>query len=282
MSNSSNAPERDGKGAPTDADDSGDEDVFHDAHFPPEEEAQLLKEAHEIKSEANQLFLAKSYDQAISCYDRALASCPNYLDYDVAIIHSNIAACHLKLEDWKAAVDSATISIERLNKIIPPTPQDKGDESKGKQVPESDKKHTDEVVELSGDDEEAELKELQRLQEQDEQRSKVMRLRAKVLMRRAKAKTQIGGWGSLQGAAEDYQVLAAMDSLPADDKRVVQRALRELPDRINKAREKEMGDMMGKLKDLGNGILSPFGLSTDNFKFVQDPKTGGYNMNFQS
>ena len=39
MSNSPNAPERNGKGAPTDADDSGDEDVFHDAHFPAEEEA---------------------------------------------------------------------------------------------------------------------------------------------------------------------------------------------------------------------------------------------------
>lgn len=39
MNNSSNAPERDGKGAPNDADDSGDEDVFHDAHFPAEEEA---------------------------------------------------------------------------------------------------------------------------------------------------------------------------------------------------------------------------------------------------
>jgi tetratricopeptide (TPR) repeat protein len=274
-------PECDGKCAPIDADDSGDEEVFHDAHFPAEEEAQLLKESHEIKSEANQLFIAKSYDQAISCYDRALASCPSYLDYDVAIIHSNIAACHLKLEDWKAAVDSATVSIERLSKIIPPTPQDKGDESNWKQIPES-KEHTDAVVELSGDDEEAELKELQRLQEQDEQRSKVMRLRGKVLMRRAKAKTEIGGWGSLQGAAEDYQALAGIETLPADDKRVVQRALRELPERIKQAREKEMGDMMGKLKELGNGILSPFGLSTDNFKFVQDPKTGGYNMNFQS
>ncbi|OQE22778.1 hypothetical protein PENFLA_c012G00009 [Penicillium flavigenum] len=281
MSNSSNVPERDGKCAPIDANDSGDEEVFHDAHFPAEEEAQLLKESHEIKSEANQLFIAKSYDQAISCYDRALASCPSYLDYDIAIIHSNIAACHLKLEDWKAAVDSATVSIERLSKIIPPTPQEKGDESKGKQIQES-KEHTDAVVELSGDDEEAELKELQRLQEQDEQRSKVMRLRGKVLMRRAKAKTEIGGWGSLQGAAEDYQALAGTENLPADDKRVVQRALRELPERIKQAREKEMGDMMGKLKELGNGILSPFGLSTDNFKFVQDPKTGGYNMNFQS
>jgi hypothetical protein len=32
------------------------------------------------------------------------------------------------------------------------------------------------------------------------------------------AKTEIGGWGSLQGAAEDYQALAGIENLPADDK----------------------------------------------------------------
>ena len=196
------------------------------------------------------MFLAASYDQAISCYDRALASCPNYLDYDVAVIHSNIAACHLKLEAWKSAVDSATVSIDRLEKIVPSTSQDKGDEAKGNEATKSDGKDTDDVVEISGDDEAAELEELQRLKEQDELRGKVLRLRAKVLMRRAKAKSQIGGWGSLQGAAEDYQALVAIENISADDKRVAQRELRELPERINQAREKEMGEMMGKLKDV--------------------------------
>lgn len=38
--------------------------------------------------------------------------------------------------------------------------------------------------------------------------------------------------------------------------------------------------MWGKLKGLGDGILKPFGLSTDNFKMVKDEATGGYSVNF--
>lgn len=39
--------------------------------------------------------------------------------------------------------------------------------------------------------------------------------------------------------------------------------------------------MLGKLKDLGNSLLGKFGLSTDMFKFDEQPG-GGYNMRFQS
>lgn len=260
--------------------DSESEDVFHDARFPAEEEARLLRESHEIKTEANKLFTAGCYDQAISCYDRALASCPNYLDYEVAVLRSNMAACYLKLEDWKAAVDSATTCLDRLENIIPLSQQNQ-DEDLPKQNSQLSKQ-TDAVIEISGENEEAEKEELKRLEKMDEKKNDVMRIRAKALMRRARAKSQLGGWGNLQAAEEDYKVLTGMENLPIDDKRVVQRALRELPARINHAREKETAEMMSKLKDLGNGILKPFGLSTDNFKFVQDPKTGGYSMSFQS
>ena len=205
----------------------------------------LVEESQTIKTEANKLFASKCYDQAVSYYDRALASCPNYLDYEVAVLKSNVAACYLKLEDWKAAVDSATTSIDRLDHITPPPQISTSTDSKGKAKDNGNA--DDAVIELGGDDEEEELN---RLQKSDERIRDVLRIRAKALMRRARAKTQLGGWGNLQGAEEDYKTLDAMENLPPEDVNIVKKALRELPGQINKAREKEMGEMMGKLKEV--------------------------------
>lgn len=178
------------------------------------------------------------------------------------MIRSNIAACHLKLEDWKAAVDAATACVDCLERVIPSSVQKDADAPQTKGEGDS-KNHTDGVVEISGDDEEAEQEELKRIQKYDERRNDVARIRAKALMRRAKAKSQQGGWANLQGAEEDYKELASMITLPPDDKRIVQKALRELPAKINQAKDKEMADMMGKLKDVSSTAIFLFRAISD-------------------
>ena len=45
--------------------------------------------------------------------------------------------------------------------------------------------------------------------------------------------------------------------------------------------EKMKQEMLGKLKDLGNGLLGKFGMSLDNFKADKDPATGSYSIKFQ-
>jgi tetratricopeptide (TPR) repeat protein len=252
--------------------------------FPPAEEATLLSTSNETKTSANALFGTGSYENALQTYDRALALCPNYLDYEIAVLHSNISACNLKLADWKAAAEAAGKGIEcseRLEPLpvvrAPERRKEGGDEGK---VGEGKVEDEGQVVE---EVDEAFAARLENLSRSGRSLAEVRKLQVKMLMRRAKAKTELGGWSNLQAADEDYRVLLAPVMLPAlspTDKRSVETNARALVPRLNQAKEQEMAEMMGKLKGLGNTFLKPFGLSTENFKFEQDAKTGGYSMNF--
>ncbi|KAI0036681.1 hypothetical protein K488DRAFT_40620, partial [Vararia minispora EC-137] len=101
----------------------------------------------------------------------------------------------------------------------------------------------------------------------------------KAILRRAQCNEKIGSWAALASAQDDYNKL--MELLPSASKetRDVERALRQLKPRLEAAQKREVDEMMGKLKGLGNTILGKFGLSTDNFKFEPNDQ-GGYSMNF--
>ncbi|KAF4816221.1 Tetratricopeptide repeat protein 1 [Colletotrichum siamense] len=247
--------------------------------FSPEEEASLLAEANANKAEANALFASSKYEAAINKYDEAVAVCPNYLDYDLAVLRSNISACHLKLEQWKDAISSATAALDGLDRIE----REAALEQERREKERAEEEDVEEEIVSSGASKAApapvgsdDPEEAARKKRQDD----VLRIRAKALMRRARARSEEGGWQNLAGAEEDYKALSKMTNLAPADRKIVQTQLRVLPPRTKAAQEKETAEMWGKLKDLGNGILKPFGLSTDNFQMVKDEATGGYSMNF--
>ena len=258
--------------------------------FPPAEEASLLSSSNETKTAANTLFGNGSYENALQTYDRALSLCPNYLDYELAVLHSNISACNLKLADWKAAAEAAGKGIENSERLEPlpvvrAAEKEKvggagGGKKDGTAAGPGSKVEDDGQVE---EVDEALTERLENLSRSGRSLAEVRKLQVKMLMRRAKAKSELGGWANLQAADEDYRVLLAPVMLPTlspTDKRSVETNARALGPRLNQAKEQEMAEMMGKLKGLGNTFLKPFGLSTENFKFEQDAKTGGYSMNF--
>ncbi|KAK7130939.1 hypothetical protein R3I94_016170 [Phoxinus phoxinus] len=79
----------------------------------------------------------------------------------------------------------------------------------------------------------------------------------------------------LDEALEDYKAVLEKDpGIPA-----AREACMRLPRQIEERNEKMKEEMMSKLKDLGNMILRPFGLSTSNFQVNQDT-TGSYSVNF--
>ncbi|KAF8365571.1 lonp-1 [Pristionchus pacificus] len=93
----------------------------------------------------------------------------------------------------------------------------------------------------------------------------------KALERRAHAYTRMEN--KEDDALNDYKALLVKCPGRAD---VAQR-IRELERQIKERNEKLKDEMMGKLKQLGNMCLKPFGLSTDSFQMVPNGE-GGYSI----
>uniref|UniRef100_A0A182MQI9 Tetratricopeptide repeat protein 1 n=1 Tax=Anopheles culicifacies TaxID=139723 RepID=A0A182MQI9_9DIPT len=95
----------------------------------------------------------------------------------------------------------------------------------------------------------------------------------KALLRRANLYEETD---KLDESLEDYRKVLELD--PGNSE--ARAAQTRLPPKISERNERLKEEMMGKLKDLGNMILRPFGLSTQNFEMIQDPQTGSYSINF--
>ncbi|XP_039341578.1 tetratricopeptide repeat protein 1 isoform X2 [Mauremys reevesii] len=80
----------------------------------------------------------------------------------------------------------------------------------------------------------------------------------------------------LDEALEDYKTVLEKDPSVHHAREACMR----LPRQIEERNERLKTEMLGKLKDLGNLVLRPFGLSTENFQVKQDSSTGSYSINF--
>lgn len=96
----------------------------------------------------------------------------------------------------------------------------------------------------------------------------------KALMRRAQAYERLD---KLEDALSDYKEVLVIDPTNRVARGKVPGLEKECAVRMEKLKE----ETLGKLKDLGNSVLSNFGLSLDNFKMQQDPNTGSYSFSFQ-
>mgnify|MGYP005988088939 CR=1 FL=1 len=193
----------------------------------------------------------------------------------------------MQLEDWKDAIKAATESLESLITLEkPPETEKTGEKDSAVDDATTQTETTENVDAKESSDEKSVEKSTEDViatpaQHLSEERQKdVLRIRTKALLRRARGRAEAGGWQNLAGAEEDYKTLSKMPGLTPADIRTVKTQLRLLPPKVKAAQEKETAEMWGKLKQLGDGILKPFGLSTNNFQMVKDENSGGYSMNF--
>lgn len=160
-----------------------------------------MDESNNQKAVANVLFAKSEFKDAIEAYDKALSTCPNYLDYEVAVLKSNIAACHLKLKDWKDAISMATAALDALDKAQGKDAdgmKSKKDKNEQRREDEDDEDVEEEIISQGA--EKAENTSAYSQRETD-----IERIRSKALLRRARARSETGGWSNLQGAEEGME-----------------------------------------------------------------------------
>jgi hypothetical protein len=161
--------------------------------YPPDEEAAMLADSRAIRSSSNSLFAISDYDGAMAGYERALAALPAYLEYETAVLRANMAACFVKMKEWKRVVEEADRGLDSL-----------GDWEKEKERPLVEDEDAAEPRDGTASDGGPGQTEAQGTKNSDAEPSHedVCRIRSKLLLRRAKAGVEMGGWAALQRSLE--------------------------------------------------------------------------------
>ncbi|RPA97090.1 hypothetical protein L873DRAFT_1836553 [Choiromyces venosus 120613-1] len=107
----------------------------------------------------------------------------------------------------------------------------------------------------------------------------------KALYRRARGREGIGGWAELEGALEDYKAVESLAGIAAEgigekEIEIVREKIRWLPGRIEEVKDAETAEVVGKLKQMGEGLLKPFGINTSDFGMVRGAD-GAYSLQFR-
>lgn len=115
------------------------------------------------------------------------------------MLNSNVAACHLKLEQWKETVKAASESIDDLDRLDPTKAKEKEGGLKGeagKEAVEAEEEEADEEIVSVGAAKAENTSDVAR------RKTDIERIRSKALLRRARARSELGGWSALGGAEE--------------------------------------------------------------------------------
>lgn len=215
-----------------------------------DEELESIKiESIQLKQQGNEKFKDGKYVESIDLYTKSLKVCPKSCLEERSVLHSNRATARLKLIQSSSAVESEE--------------QVEGNEEKEEKILMKEKK-SDKFL---------------RYEKVIKDCSKSITLNPsylKPLIRRASLFHELGG-EHLDSSLSDYKKVLELDP----NSFLAKSAIFQLENEIRERNEKLKEEMMGKLKELGNFVLKPFGLSTNNFKLDQNPDTGGYSINFK-
>ncbi|WVQ76204.1 hypothetical protein IAR50_005869 [Cryptococcus sp. DSM 104548] len=276
-----------------------------EAMFTINELKELLSRATKLKLDGNSLYTSKppKYEEAAQAYQRAIDHLPVFPSKDKEKLDTED-------EDTGETIDRTNEEKGKdQEKAPPPVPASSGLQEISEEEADLISKYADGGAENKEeeDDRPEEVKEREKVEaeikectkacngnlalcfialKQDEQAVKACTEAIKIdpnytkgLHRRATSNERIGSLTALSSAKEDYTLLLTL--LPPTSPLLpsIRRSLVTLAPRIQKLEKEQYDEMMGKLKSLGNSLLGNFGLSTDNFKFEQQPG-GGYSMNF--